>query len=311
MKTILVNKNKGFSLVELLVALCLSGIIVSSVYGLFISQNTAYINQNLTAEMQQNARMAMNLLAGEFRMAGFGFSMSGNYSSSAGTFYAVTPNNSTSGPDSVTIRYCVDPNSAGTVTLKNPVATSNPGGSISLVVNDIIKPDGSSVSGTTGFSVNDYIILSDGQNASRLQITAVNSGTSTLNCSSVTPNIFPAGGFIAGSRVYKLREITYRISNNVLQMQPDGVTWQDIVNNVEDMQLAYQGSATPSGTWLDNPSPVDQTTLNDVQINLLAISSSIDLNYTGQRPLLRDHSAGPSDHSRRRLLTSTIRIRNL
>jgi len=291
-------KLAGFSLVEILVALCLGGVVVSSVYSLFVLQNKSYVNQNNIAEMQQNARMAVNILSAEFRMAGFGFSMNGDYSRPGGTTYAVSPVNSSVGADSVTIQYGIDPSPNTSVTLTNPMANSNSG--ISMVV-----------SNTAGFEANDYIIISDGQNASRLQVTGINTGASTLQYTSVSPNIFPSGGFGTGSRIYKLRQVAYRISNNVLQSQTNNGDWQDVVNNIEDLQLAYQGTTTPSGTWLDNPSPVNQTTITVVQVNLLARSSAIDVNFTGQRPLLRDHAIGSFDHFRRKLLTTTIRIRNL
>ena len=298
MKAIQIKTNSGFSLIELLVALCLSLMVVSAVYGLFVSQNAVYINQNRTAEMQQNVRSAMNMLSQDFRMAGFGFSMGGTVSISGGTLYAVAPTNSTSGPDSVTLRYGINATPSGTAMLTSAMANSNTG--VPLVV-----------SSTTGLASNDYIIITDGQNAARLRITGINAGTSTLQYTTVTPNIFPSGGFAVGSSVYKLKEVSYRISNNVLQYQTDGVNWQDAVNNIEDLQLAYQGSTTPTGTWLDNPSPVNQTTLTNVQINIIAVPSEIDPGYTGQRPALRDHGAGAADHYRRRVLTSTIMIRNL
>jgi len=292
------KKSSGFTLVELLIALSLGGILVSAIYGLFIFQNRSYVAQNNIAEMQQNARIAMSILTGEFRLAGFGFSMNGDYNRPGGTTFAVTPANSSIAPDSVTIQYGGDPSPNVPVTLTNAMANSNSG--ISLVVSNV-----------TGFLVNDYVIISDGQNAARLQVTGINTGTKTLQYTSVSPNIFPTGGFGAGSRVYKLRQVAYRISNNVLQSQTGGGAWLDVVNNIEDLQLAYQGSTTPSGTWVDNPSPVDQTTVTAVQINVLSRSSDIDPNFTGQRPLLRDHATGSSDHFRRKLLTTTIRIRNL
>jgi prepilin-type N-terminal cleavage/methylation domain-containing protein len=292
MKPLLVQEKSGFSLVELLVAIFIGVILVMAVYSLFIMQNQSYINQNRVAEMQQNVRMAMSILSTEFRMAGFGFSIDGDYKTTSATVaYAVTPTNSSTGPDSVTLRYGINP-----TTLTTAIANST--GSTMVVSN------------TNGFAPNDYIIVSDGQNASRLRVTSVNSGTS-LSFTPVSPNIFPTGGFGVGSRVYKLKQTSYRISNNTLQVQTDGVTWQDLVNEIEDLQLGYQGTTTPSGTWLDNPNPVNQTTITGVQINILARPNDQDLQFTGQRPIIRDHAAGSSDHYRRRLLTSTIRIRNL
>jgi type IV pilus assembly protein PilW len=296
MRTLGRKKNSGFTLVELLIALSLGGVLVSAIYGLFILQNKSYVAQNNVADMQQNARIAMSIMSGDFRMAGFGFSMNGDYSRAGGNTYAVTPTNSSNTPDSVTIRYGVDPTPNVPVTLTNAMANST--------VTSMV------VSNTAGFQVNGYIILSDGQNASQRQVTAVNNST-TLTLASVSPNIFPTGGFSAGTRIFNLRQVSYRVSNNVLQNQTDGVTWVDMVNNIEDLQLAYQGSTTPAGTWVDNPSPVDQTTVNAVQINLLSRSNDIDSNVTGLRPLLRDHAVGSSDHFRRKLLTSTVRIRNL
>jgi type IV pilus assembly protein PilW len=286
------KKNSGFSLLELLVAIFLGTLLVTAIYSLFIMQNHSYVNQNQVSEMQQNVRMALNILSSEFRMAGFGFSIDGNYKTTSTTvIYAVAPTNSSTGPDSVTLRYGINPTTLTT-------AMANSTGSTMVVSN------------TNGLATNNYIIISDGQNASRLLITSVNSGTS-LSFTPVSPNIFPTGGFGVGSRVYKLKEVSYRISNNTLQSQTDGITWQDVVNDIEDLQLVYQGTTTPSGTWLDNPSPVNQTTITDVQLNILGRSGVEDLQFTGQRPLIRDHPAGSTDHFRRRLLTSTIRMRNL
>jgi len=65
------NRN-GFTLIELLVALVLSFILVGAVYGTFTSQQKAYTIQDQVAEAQQNARMAMNILVRDMRMAGYG-----------------------------------------------------------------------------------------------------------------------------------------------------------------------------------------------------------------------------------------------
>jgi prepilin-type N-terminal cleavage/methylation domain-containing protein len=287
-------KNKGFSLLELLVAIFLGVLVVTAVYSLFIMQNQSYINQNVVSEMQQNVRMAMNILSAEFRMAGFGFSINGDYKTTAAATptYAVAPTNSTSGPDSVSLQYGINPT----------ILTS-------ALANSTTSP--MSVSSISGFAQNDYIIISDGQNASRLQINGVPS-VNSIPYTTISPSNFPSGGYGTGSRVYKLKQVSYRVSNNTLQSSTNGgVTWQDVVYQIEDLQLAYQGIDTPSGTWLNNPSPVNRTTITDVQINILGQGGIADLQFTGQRPLLRDHPAGSTDHFRRRPLTSTVRMRNL
>ena len=64
--------RKGFTLIELLVAMVLSFIIIGAVYGTFTSQQKSYTVQDQVAEAQQNARMAMNILMRDIRMAGYG-----------------------------------------------------------------------------------------------------------------------------------------------------------------------------------------------------------------------------------------------
>lgn len=63
--------NKGFTLVEIMVAIAISGIVMASVYTAFISQQKSYLAQEQVAEMQQNIRAGVNVMVREIRMAGF------------------------------------------------------------------------------------------------------------------------------------------------------------------------------------------------------------------------------------------------
>ena len=65
------NNNKGFTLIEILVALALSGIVLTAIYTAYQSQHKTYIAQEAVAEMQQNLRAGMYLLTQEIRMAGY------------------------------------------------------------------------------------------------------------------------------------------------------------------------------------------------------------------------------------------------
>lgn len=66
-----IHNCKGFTLVELMMTLAISGIVAASVYTAYISQQRVYLAQDQVAEMQQNLRAAINLMASEMRMAGF------------------------------------------------------------------------------------------------------------------------------------------------------------------------------------------------------------------------------------------------
>lgn len=65
------NTEHGFSLIELITALGISGIILAAVTATFISQSRSYDAQEQINGMQQAARAAMDIITREVRMAGY------------------------------------------------------------------------------------------------------------------------------------------------------------------------------------------------------------------------------------------------
>lgn len=63
--------EKGFTLIEMMVAIVISSIATIGAYNIFISQQKAYMIQEQVADMQQNARVAIDLMMREIRMAGY------------------------------------------------------------------------------------------------------------------------------------------------------------------------------------------------------------------------------------------------
>jgi len=61
----------GFTLIEVLITMLISGIIMASIYSVFQSQQKSYVIQDQVAEMQQNIRAAINVMVSEIRMAGY------------------------------------------------------------------------------------------------------------------------------------------------------------------------------------------------------------------------------------------------
>jgi len=61
----------GFTLIELMIAAVISGILLTGLYQLFISQQRFYTLHHDTAEMQQNARGCEQMMVREIRMAGY------------------------------------------------------------------------------------------------------------------------------------------------------------------------------------------------------------------------------------------------
>jgi type IV pilus assembly protein PilW len=63
--------NQGFTLVELMITLAMSGIIVAAVYSAYIIQQKTYYTQGQVVEMQQNIRAGLEMMSSEIRMAGY------------------------------------------------------------------------------------------------------------------------------------------------------------------------------------------------------------------------------------------------
>ena len=64
------NREKGFTLTELLIAMALSGIILGTIAGTFIMQRKTYDIQEQITEMVQTARASIDMMSREIRMAG-------------------------------------------------------------------------------------------------------------------------------------------------------------------------------------------------------------------------------------------------
>ena len=63
--------RRGITLIELLVALVICGLVVAGIYRVFVAQSKAYTVQDQVVEVQQNIRSAMEILLRDLRMAGF------------------------------------------------------------------------------------------------------------------------------------------------------------------------------------------------------------------------------------------------
>ena len=87
---------KGMTLIELLVVLVICTMLIGGIYRLFISQSRAYTVQDQVVEVQQNTRLAMELLLRDLRMTGF----DNDRTPVPEIINALTP-----GPDSITVIY--------------------------------------------------------------------------------------------------------------------------------------------------------------------------------------------------------------
>lgn len=111
------NKQQGFTLTELLVAMAMVGIVMAAVYSTYKSQQDTYVAQEQVAEMQQNLRASLYQMARDLRMAGFNPQRSPN----VGGFVSQLPDDGVGDTttDATNIAFTVDQNANGAIDLND------------------------------------------------------------------------------------------------------------------------------------------------------------------------------------------------
>ncbi len=80
--------SRGFTLVEVMITLVISGVLMTSVYMVFQSQQGSYQAQEQVAEMQQNLRAGLDIMAHDLRMVGYDIDKNGVKAGTAGIVVA-------------------------------------------------------------------------------------------------------------------------------------------------------------------------------------------------------------------------------
>ena len=65
------SRQKGFTLVELIVAMAVTLVVMAAIFVTYKSQQDSYVSQEQVAEMQQNLRAAFYMMARDIWMAGY------------------------------------------------------------------------------------------------------------------------------------------------------------------------------------------------------------------------------------------------
>ena len=73
------NNHRGFTLVEMMLVLAISTIVLAAMYSVFTIANKNFTTQNAAANVQQNLRSAIGLMARDIRVAGLDPTGSDNF----------------------------------------------------------------------------------------------------------------------------------------------------------------------------------------------------------------------------------------
>jgi prepilin-type N-terminal cleavage/methylation domain-containing protein len=297
--TAIKKKDEGVTLIELMIVLFIASFLVAGIYSLFITQHRSYTVQDQVVGVQQDARVALDLMARDIRMAGFvagagsgtGFTdgLINSITLPGAITYAITPVNSTSAPDSITVVL-------GTQEL----------GVVQTVTVNVVQVDRSAPSNPT-FNYFSFDLL-----PGRLY-----QGTFTGTNISISSTGFPSGSSkIVGGKAYGVQAITYGVSNGVLQRVGQPLAGDGINTIVEDLQFAYQVEGDAG--WYNDPLtdfPVGKTRadIRMVRINIIVKTAVPDPKETSFfKPACEDHGQDNSDPgNRRRVYTTEVKVRNL
>lgn len=249
-------KTKGFSLIELLVTMAISGFLAIGLWSLMQSQHETYRLQDTSAEMQQNLRAAMDRISRDLMAAGQGpqwqmTAADGNtttwYAASGTVWWPYS-----AGTNRIDLIGCTSGVTAG---LSNPGASS---GATTLTLNG----------GGANFTAGSFVSIS-GSECARVTSVAGNVLTIDTNPSGTTHTL--QNSYPTGTYVLPLRWVTYRVeTGNVLTMDVhDGNGAMTVATGISALSLTWpEGDRTLLTITLTGVAPkgISSTVVNKVRI---------------------------------------------
>jgi type IV pilus assembly protein PilW len=331
------NKQRGITIIEVMVALALSLIILAGVMHIFINNKQTYRVQEAFARLQESGRFATHFITRDLRMAGYAGcgskisepeNMADYYPPPTGDDVAdlvgkfdgsgIEGFQSTDLPLALTDTITLDSADVvpGTdiVRIKRAASTGVRLKGNMTTVNANVQLDATTAAGV--FQDNDYLFISDCEAADVFVANNVStSGTTTTiaHADSVNMGNFLSKPYQEDAEVYKFVSTTYYLGYNTagevaLYRQTLGnaasMNVEELVEGVEDMNLLYGEDSDDDGTpnrYVDAGTVADWGDIVSVRIELTVRS-------------LQDNLASKltayGDRKLRRTFTTSIAIRN-
>ncbi|MBW2286453.1 MAG: PilW family protein [Deltaproteobacteria bacterium] len=324
------RNSEGFSLIELLVAVAITFMIILYTTATFTFQQQTYLNVEQISETQQNSRAIGSLIERDIRNAGF---MVPPAAAACGA-------DADDGSDQL---FLSDADAIRNIDeLTSTLATGDLGADVSSIVSgtpDVVSVDDVVIDGQatydidadgttdSDFQVGGGAILVDTANTDRGvrcgSITAIKTST-PQNVSVNFLNDFGAAATIGENLILVPAHAYIQSDGPPPQLRRNG---QLMATNVEDLQVAYfydddedgqvdAGEYRGTSTVDYDPSASVGENLREIRFNLILRTGSDDLHRpnnagTGQQTENRDTDIAGDDGRRRRLHTTTVRLRNI
>ena len=289
---------RGFSIVEMMVALSIGLILTLGVVQLFATNKANYEVTDDLSMLQENARFAMNFIMNDLRRVGY-FGCPDNISTMTNNIVVNDPANIGDLWDLSFPLEGLDPSiniadffpstfdSTSDVTLANHVAGTD---MITIRYLDVQNPEditGASatnvtVAAGTGYQVDQFVGVSDCSSTDVFQITAVNTATGAITHGTTGGTGTPGNTSTGLSRIYSaadaarvspLRLVRYYIGTGTSgpslyrqTMVNGGVASQELVPGVENMQILYGVDTTGLATGIGDGIPDEYLRAGEVGV---------------------------------------------
>ncbi|MFZ3046815.1 MAG: PilW family protein [Desulfatirhabdiaceae bacterium] len=331
-----IRSVSGMTLIELLVAIAISGLVLAGVVQVLTTSTSSYSLQEDMAAMQQNLRMSKMFLERDSRMAGCGMQ---NFFDRGTRVYPVEFTNAggESSTDILVINYVdLDNGSCGNVLPQLTLNGSMPAASAEATVNENLTDNttpptppysawnsaftcaGTPYGGTPFTEFMAIITSPDGSQSDVVYITTIQANSNKIqnrpyaSFENKIINSYPPGSTINFFSNTTLTQITYRYSNGTLLRNG-----QAIADNLEDLQFAF-GLDTDTDDIVDSwiidrdLTNAEKDQIRLMRINVLGRTSREHSGQSNTREAIEDHVAGTGqDKYRRQLIQLTVKPRNL
>ena len=316
------RQQAGFTLVELMVSLVMFSVAVAGVLGVAVTLTSGFREQRQAMAAEGAVRVPMDFIADTIRQASPGVPGGLNLTDASGTTCttgAISVTNSSSAPDRLDLIYA----SGAVVTSTRTITTA-----ASLTVD---------VTNASQLAKDDYVIITDTAQGHLFKIASITGSTITFGAKCSGTLNWPAADYPAGSILIRAQHAEFYVDPSVygvptLMMDPDGpsgpLAAEPLAEGVEDFQVALGietgidnsisdvGAAPNDDEWFYNrPGEVAPAlaAVRAVRITLVARAAQPVLSSSAVfgLPAVEDRSAGVADRYRRRVLRSTVEVRNM
>ncbi len=300
------RNGKGFTLVEMLIAIAILAIAVTGIITAFQTQVTSFSSQEAVTTAQTTGAVVLMKVAEDLRMAGYGIPKNADDGTTTAVVSCADNDNAADVTDTVTFRYCSGP--CGYyfgATPGSPNKTLNvPGavfanGAVVKVLNlrreDLFPADNVTVTGVSG----DNVTLSKG-----LYESAVPSDLGVF----LGANTLDIRYFIDGSgtdNVRLMREVT-----------PAGGIAQPaevVAFGVEDLQFSYGLDTDMNGevdSYVDLPTNAQLRQVLALRVSVIMRSEKNEPGAAFGPVQAENGPTRGGDGKRRRVFSTTVRLRN-